>query len=101
MTFESIVAQAIKQSGKMPDIIVNRDAAGNINTGIMFIRCSEGGRKAMNRIRELQVTHARHILVDKWDSNGCTMLLHKELEFREVLLFKYMNQSSFSKKSFL
>lgn len=84
ITFESIVAMAVKQSGKLPDIIVNRDAAGNINTGIMFIRCSERGRKAMTRIRELQVTHARHPLVDKWDSNGCTMLLHKELEFREV-----------------
>lgn len=84
ITFESIVAQAITQSGKLPDIIVNRDAAGNINTGIMFIRCSEMGRKAMVRIRELQVSHAHNRLVDMWDSNGCVMLLHKELQFREV-----------------
>jgi hypothetical protein len=87
ITFESIVAQAIAQSGKVPDIIVNRDVIGNINTGIMFIRCSEMGRKAMVRIRELQISHARHRLVDQWDSNGCVMLLHKELQFREVRNF--------------
>ena len=87
VTFESIVAQATAQHGKTPDLIVNRDAAGNINTGIMFIRCSEVGRKAMVRIRELQITHAHNRLVDQWDSNGCVMLLHKELEFRESMAF--------------
>ena len=71
-------------SGKVPDLILNRDAAGNINTGIMFVRCSEMGRRAMRRIRELQISHAHNVLVDKWDSNGCIMLLHKEIDFREV-----------------
>lgn len=84
ISLESIVEQAIVKAGKIPDLIVNRDAAGNINTGIMFIRCSEMGRKAITKIRELQVSHAHHRLVDKWDSNGCIMLLHKEIEFREV-----------------
>ena len=84
ISLESIVEQAIAKAGKIPDLIVNRDAAGNINTGIMFIRCSEMGRKAMTRIRELQISHAHNRLVDMWDSNGCVMLLHKEIEFREV-----------------
>lgn len=84
VSLESIVAQAITKAGKVPDLIVNRDAAGNINTGIMFIRCSEMGRKAMMRIRELQISHAHNRLVDMWDSNGCIMLLNKEIEFREV-----------------
>ena len=87
ITLASIVEQAVVQSGKVPDIIVNRDVVGNINTGIMFIRCSEMGRKAMVRIRELQITHAHNRLVDQWDSNGCIMLLHKEIEFREVMVF--------------
>jgi hypothetical protein len=41
----------------------------------------------MNRLRELQISHAHHPLIDKWDSNGATMLLHKELEFRNAMVF--------------
>ena len=32
---------------------------------MLFVRCSEMGRKMMKRTLELQITHAKHPLIDQ------------------------------------
>lgn len=82
---ENIVALA---NDSNPDFaaIVNRDYAGNLNTGVAFIRCSHEGLVLMHALLQCKEQNRTHHLVKAWDHNGCMMLLHGNPRYRDLML---------------
>ena len=83
---ENIVALA---NDSNPDFaaIVNRDYAGNLNTGVAFIRCSHEGLVLMHALLQCKEQNRTHHLVKAWDHNGCMMLLHGNPRYRDLIAF--------------
>ena len=83
--FEDIINEITVLSGKIPDVITNRDSHGHVNTGALFVRCSEMGRRAMLKTLELKITQKNHPWVAQWDSNGAIMLMVEDPEWKGVI----------------
>ncbi len=70
---EDIVERATAQHNDTPaDLIINRDAAGNINTGTGFLRCSQTSLDILHRLSEIRHEYSTDSKVIFWASNGAT-----------------------------
>ena len=70
---EDVVSRATALHGGTPaDLIINRDAAGNINTGTGFFRCSQKSLDILHRLTEIRHEYATDPKLVLWASNGAT-----------------------------
>ena len=57
--------------------ILNRDAAGNLNTGVFFVRSNAMGRSIVDTIASIRFSHKSDPKVVTWASNGATMIAYR------------------------
>ena len=55
-------------------LIINRDAAGNLNTGVFYVRTNDVGRSIIDTIASIRYSHSSDPKVKTWASNGATMI---------------------------
>lgn len=87
VTIADIVSLSASVLGREPSLILNRDAAHNINTGTYFVRNSPAGRAIMDRITAIRTEHAGDHKLINWGANGATMIaLRDELVKAETVV---------------
>ena len=64
---------AARGDGAAPEMIINRDAAGNLNTGTGLIRCSAAGLRMLERMDEIRYSHANDRKLVMWGANGAAV----------------------------
>ena len=80
-------AAAARGDGAAPELIVNRDAAGNLNTGTGLIRCSAAGLRMLERMDEIRYSHADDRKLLMWGANGAAMVMHHETQYAKDMTF--------------
>jgi hypothetical protein len=72
---EQLVAAgaAARGDGAAPEMVINRDAAGNLNTGTGLIRCSAAGLRMLQRMDEIRYSHANDRKLVAWGANGAAV----------------------------
>lgn len=84
---EDIIQEAVKnylgKEQEGPSLILNRDAAKNINTGTFFIRNSPLGRQVMDRVSVIRHEHAMDFKLKAWGANGAMMIALRDHFVRE------------------
>lgn len=78
ISLDSIVTSTVQQGTKEPSVIVSRDAQGNLNTGVAFIKMSTYGLQFLSELIQCKETERSNWYVDVWHDNGCAILLHNQ-----------------------
>lgn len=83
----SIIEEANHQKGSLAHLVVDRDAAGNVNTGTFFVRNSHVGRQIMDRMSVIRTEYATDSKLLTWGCNGAIMVAMRDAEIKaEVTL---------------
>ena len=64
---------AARGDGAAPEMVIDRDAAGNLNTGTGLIRCSAAGLRMLQRMDEIRYSHANDRKLITWGANGAAV----------------------------
>ena len=81
VTNDTITVAELTHGNK--DIIVARDVAMNINTGIWLVRSSQTSRDFLERLFKIRDENSRETVVKQWASNGAFIVALREQRWKD------------------